>query len=93
MPPICWGAADTEGAESAGALPPGRGIKVMYEDREWMEEVDTKGVWYENISRWVRGDRKRGKKYLIMSNMGEIIGLIKGKRLQKKKKSLDKTTT
>lgn len=26
MPPICWGAADTEGAESAGALPPGRGI-------------------------------------------------------------------
>lgn len=28
MPPICWGAADTEGAESAGALPPGRGIEA-----------------------------------------------------------------
>lgn len=28
MPPICWGAADTEGAESAGALPPGQGIEA-----------------------------------------------------------------
>lgn len=25
MPPICWGAADTEGGGSEGALPPGRG--------------------------------------------------------------------
>lgn len=25
MPPICWGAADTEGSGSGGALPPGRG--------------------------------------------------------------------
>lgn len=24
MPPICWGAADTEGSGSGGALPPGR---------------------------------------------------------------------
>lgn len=26
MPPICCGAADTEGSGSGGALPPGRGI-------------------------------------------------------------------
>lgn len=26
MPPICWGAADTEGSGSGGALPPGRGM-------------------------------------------------------------------
>lgn len=26
MPPICWGAADTEGSGSGGALPPGRGV-------------------------------------------------------------------
>lgn len=26
MPPICWGAADTEGGGSEGALPPGRGV-------------------------------------------------------------------
>lgn len=26
MPPICWGAVDTEGSGSGGALPPGRGV-------------------------------------------------------------------
>lgn len=26
MPPICWGAADTEGSGSGGALPPERGV-------------------------------------------------------------------
>ena len=27
MPPICWGAAETEGSGSGGALPPGRGMR------------------------------------------------------------------
>lgn len=52
MPPICWGAADTEGSGSGGALPPGRGVGRGVEGGGLVVEkgVTTEKEWF--------GDRK-----------------------------------
>lgn len=57
MPPICWGALDTEGSGSGGALPPGRrvgrgaegGGLVLGGGGEWEEWGTTEKELQEEI--------------------------------------------
>lgn len=59
MPPICWGAADTEGSGSGGALPPGRGVGRGAEGGGLVSERHNR----ERIAvRWERSESREGEK-------------------------------
>lgn len=66
MPPICWGAADTEGSGSGGALPPGRGAGRGAEEGglvsgrgpQWRESFVGGGRAEETESDFEKKDKK-----------------------------------